>query len=135
MNLVRLDGSPALIGQYMVDTTTSRDGQGSFEHFVASGRQTIPLTGLRDLEPGNILGTESHPLLRVPLEILESHDTQHVVTTVAESTVTLHPPYRRERHDRCLWRPSNITLPSARRCPTRVIRQPLEYGTLSHSAD
>ena len=76
VNLVRLDGSPALTGHYMVDTATTHDGQGPFEHFVASGRQTIPLTGFRDLEPGDILGTALHSLLRVPLEILEPHDTR-----------------------------------------------------------
>ena len=92
VNPVRFDGSPALTGQYMVDTATTHDGQGPFEYFVASGGQTIPLTGLRDLEPGDISGTASHPLLRVPLEILEPHDTQHEVTTIAESTVTLAPP-------------------------------------------
>ena len=92
VNLVRFDGPPALTGHYMVDTATTHDGQGPFEHFVASGGQTIPLTGLRDLEPGDILGTASHALLRVPLEILEPHDTQHEVTTIAESTVTLAPP-------------------------------------------
>ena len=52
----------------------------------------IPHTGLRDLEPGDILGTASHPLLRVPLEVLEPHDTHHEVTSIAESTVTLAPP-------------------------------------------
>ena len=92
VNLVRLDGSPALTGHYMVDTATTHDGQGPFEHFVASGRQTIPLTGLRDLKPGDISGTASHSLLRVPLETLAPHDTQHDVTTIAESTVTLAPP-------------------------------------------
>ena len=92
VNLVRLDGSPALTGHYMVDTATTHDGQGPFEHFEASCRQTTPLTGLRDLKPGDILGTASHPFLRVPLEILEPHDTQHEVTTINEPTVTLAPP-------------------------------------------
>ena len=92
VNLPPLDGSPPLTGHYMVDTATTHDGQGSFEHFVVSGRQMIPHTGLRDLEPGDILGTALHPLLRVPLEVLEPHDTHHEVTTIAESTVTLALP-------------------------------------------
>ena len=91
VNLVRLDGSPALTGHYMVDTSTTHDAQGPTEHFVASGRQTIPLTGLRDLEPGDNLGTASHLLLCVALEILEPHDTQHEVTTITEPNVTLAP--------------------------------------------
>ena len=37
VNLVRLDGSPALTGHYMVDIATIHDGQEPFEHFVASG--------------------------------------------------------------------------------------------------
>ena len=57
VNLVRLDGSPALTGHYMADTATTHDDQGPFEHFVASGRQTISFTGLRDLEPEDILDT------------------------------------------------------------------------------
>ena len=67
MNLVRLDGSPALSRHYMVDIATTHDGQDPLEHFVASGRQMIPLPGHRDLEPGDILCTASHPLLLVPL--------------------------------------------------------------------
>ena len=35
VKLVRLDGSPALTGHYMVDTATTYDGKGPFEHFVA----------------------------------------------------------------------------------------------------
>ena len=92
VNLVHLNGSPALTGHYMVDIATTRDGQDPFEHFVTSGRQTIPLAGHRDLEPEEILGTGSLPLLRVPLETLAPHDTQHDVTTKAESPVTLAPP-------------------------------------------
>ena len=82
---------PALTGHYMVDLATTHDCQDPLEHFVPSGRQTIPLTGHRVLEPGDILGTAPHPLLRVPLETLAPHDTQHDVTTIAESPVTLAP--------------------------------------------
>ena len=85
VHLICLDGSPAVTGHYMVDMVTTRDGQDPSEHFVGSGRQTIPLTGYRDLEPGDILGTASAPLLRVPLEALAQHDAQIDVTTVAES--------------------------------------------------
>ena len=92
VNLVRLDGSPALTGHYMVDIATTHDGQDPLEHFIASGRQTIPLTGHRDLEPGDILGTAPPPLLCVPSETLAPHDTQHEATTIAEPPVTLAPP-------------------------------------------
>ena len=93
VNLVRPDGSPALTGHYMVDIATTHDGQDPLEHFFALGRQTVPLTGHRDLEQGDILGTISHPLQRVPLETLAPHDTQHEVTAIVKSPVTLAPPY------------------------------------------
>ena len=38
------------------------------------------------------MSTASHPLLRVPLETLALHDTQHDVTTIDESSVTSAPP-------------------------------------------
>ena len=59
VNLTRLNGSPALTGHYMADITTTHNDQHPSEHFVASGRQTIPLTGNRDLEHGDILGAAS----------------------------------------------------------------------------
>ena len=92
VNLVRLDGSSAITGHDMVDIATTHNGQDPLGHFVASGRQIIPLTGHRDLEPGDILGTVSHPLLRIPLETSAPHDTQPNVTTIAESPATLAPP-------------------------------------------
>ena len=134
MNLVRLDGSPALTGHYMVDTSTTHDGQGPNEHFVASGQQTIPLKGLRDLEPGDILGTASHPLLRVPFKILEPHDTQHEVTAITEPAVTLTPPSTAVNTTPDASGAPLAELLHRRRCPTRVIPLPLEYGTLSHPA-
>ena len=92
VNLVRLDGSPALTGHYMGDIATSHNGQDPLEHFVASGRQTTPLMGHRDLEPEDFLGTASHLLLRVPLATLAPHGTQHEVTAIVDSPVTLAPP-------------------------------------------
>ena len=91
VNLTRLNGSPALTGHYMVDITTTHDDQDPSEHFVVSGRQTIPLTEYQGLEPGDILGTASAPLLSVPLEALAQHDELHDVTAVAESLSTLTP--------------------------------------------
>ena len=66
VNLVRRDGSPALTGHYMVDLPPTPDSSDSSERFVSSGRQLIPLTGYQDLEPGDVLGTASSPLLRSP---------------------------------------------------------------------
>ena len=92
VNLVRLNGSPALTGHYMMDIATTHNGQDPLGYFVASGQQSIPLTGHRDLEPEDILGAASHPLLRVPFETLPPNGIQHDVTTIAESPVTLAPP-------------------------------------------
>ena len=41
------------------------------EHFVASGRQVLPLTDVADLEPGNLVGVTHAPLLSVPLGALQ----------------------------------------------------------------
>ena len=85
VNLVRLDGSPALTGHYMVDLLPVNDDSYPLERFVSSGRQLIPLTGYQDLEPGDTLGTASSPLLRVSLEALSLHDDLADVSALAKS--------------------------------------------------
>ena len=70
----------------------THDGQDPSEHFVGLGRQTILLMGCRDLEPGDILGTASVPLLRVPLEALAPYDAHNDVTPLAESPLPSAPP-------------------------------------------
>ena len=89
--------TPALTGHYMVDIATSHDDQYPSEHFVASGRQMIPLTGNRDLEHGDILGTAFAPLLRVPLKALVQHNEQSDVTAVSEVTATNAAPTSSEQ--------------------------------------
>ena len=84
VNLVRLDGFPALTGHYMVDLFPVHDSDPS-ERFVSSGRQSIPLAGYQEPEPGEFLGTASSPLLRVPLEALTLHDLTADVSALAES--------------------------------------------------
>ena len=88
VNLVRLDGSPSLTGHYMVDLLPVHDDSNPSEHFVSSGRQSIPWTGHQELEPGDVLGTASSPLLRVPLKALTLHDVPADVSAVAESPTT-----------------------------------------------
>ena len=41
------------------------------EHFLASGRQVLPSTGVADLEPGDLVGVAHAPLLRVPIDALQ----------------------------------------------------------------
>ena len=89
VNLVRLDGSPALTGHYMVNLLPVHDDSNPSKRFVFSGRQSIPLTGYQELEPGDVLGTASSPLLRVPLEALTLHDIPAGVSALAESPTTL----------------------------------------------
>ena len=74
VNLVRLDGSPALTGHCMVNLLPVHDNSNPSEHPVSSGRQSIPLTGYQELDPGDVLGTASSSLLRGPLETLALHD-------------------------------------------------------------
>ena len=88
VNLTRLNGFPALTGHYMVDIATTHDSQYPSEHFVTSGRQTIPLTGYRDFEPGDILSTASASLLRVTLEALTQHNELCDVAAVVETPAT-----------------------------------------------
>ena len=88
VNLVRLGGSPALTGHYMVDLLPAHDDSNPSERFVSAGRQLIPLTGYQDLEPGDVLGTASSPLLRVPWEALTLHDVPADVSALAESSTT-----------------------------------------------
>ena len=88
VNLVRRDGSPALTNHYMVDLPPAHNSSDPSERFVSSGRQLIPLTGYQDLEPGDVLGTASSPLLRVPLEALTLHNVPTDVSALAESPTT-----------------------------------------------
>ena len=92
VNLVRRDGFPALTGHYMVDFPPAPGSSDPSERFVSSGRQLIPLTGYQDLERGDVLGTASSPLLRVPLEALTLHHAPTDVSALAESPTTPPPP-------------------------------------------
>ena len=88
VNLVRLDGSPALTGHYMVDFLPVYADSVPSERFVSSGRQLIPLTGYQDLEPDDVLGTASSPLLRVPLKTLTPSASPADVSALTESSTT-----------------------------------------------
>ena len=69
VNMLRSDGSPALTGHYLVDVMPLPDLPSVEEHFVASGRQDLPLVEVADLEPEDILGVAHAPLLSVPLDV------------------------------------------------------------------
>ena len=71
VNLVRSYGSQALTGHYLVDMLSQSDLSSEEEHFVASGRQAIPLVGVSNLEPGDLLGVAHAPLMNVPLDALQ----------------------------------------------------------------
>ena len=71
VNLVRSNGSPALTGQYLVDILPQPDIRSGQKHFVASGRQVLPLIGVADVEPDDLVGVADAPLLRIPLGALQ----------------------------------------------------------------
>ena len=73
VNFARSNGSPALTGQYLLGMLPHPGILPMQEHFVASGRQVLPLTGVADLEPGDLVGVAHAPLLRVSLDALQ-HD-------------------------------------------------------------
>ena len=66
VNLVRSSGSPALTGHYLVDMLPQ---PGILS--ISSGRRVLPLTGVADLEPSDLVGVAHAPLLRVPLGALQ----------------------------------------------------------------
>lgn len=68
VNLIRSYGSPALTGHYLANMLPQPDLLSVVEHFVVSGRQVLPVTGVADLEPGDLVGVAHSPLLRVPLD-------------------------------------------------------------------
>ena len=88
VNLVRLDGSSALTGHYMVDLLHAHEDSNPSERFVSTGRQLFPMTGYQDLEPGDVQGTASSQLLRVLLEAMTIHDVPADVSALTESTIT-----------------------------------------------
>ena len=71
VNLVRSNGSQALTGHCLVDMLPQSDLPLEEEHFVASGRQVIPLVGVSNLEPGGLPGVAHAPLMSVPLDALQ----------------------------------------------------------------
>ena len=131
VNLVRLDGSLALTGHYMVNLLPVHDDSNPSEGFVSSGRRSIPLTGYQELEPGKVLGVASSPLLRVPLEALTLHDVPADVSALAESSTTpasqtaLPHSTTPEPPDE----PPPRTPTPTRSQLTRTISSPLEHGS------
>ena len=64
VNLVRSNDSHVLTGHYLVDMLPQSGILSMQEHFVASGRQVLPLTGVADLEPGDLVGVAHAPASR-----------------------------------------------------------------------
>ena len=87
-NLVRSNGFQALTGNYLVDMLPQSDLPSVEEHFVASGRQVLPLVGVANLEPGDILGAAHAPLMCVPLHAMR-HDSRAPGLSSGPPAVTL----------------------------------------------
>ena len=79
------------MGQYVDDMILAYDVSNLSECYVSSDQQTIILTGQQDLEPGDIIGTSSSQLLRVPC-VLTTHDAQKDFAPLPESPMTSKPP-------------------------------------------
>ena len=58
-------------GHYLVDVLPQPGILSMQEHFVSTGRQVLPLTGVADLEPGDLVGVAHAPHLSVPLGALK----------------------------------------------------------------
>ena len=71
VNVVCSNGLLALTGHYLVDMLPQPGIRSMQEHFVASGRQVLPLTGVADLESGDLVGVAHAPFLSVPLGALQ----------------------------------------------------------------
>ena len=137
VNLVRLEGSPALTGHYMVDLPPAHDDSDPSERFVSSGRQLIALTGYRDLEQGDVLGTASSPLLHVPLEAPTFHNVPADVSALAESPTnpaSQTAPSPTTAPDSPNEPPPRTPTPP-RPQPARIISSPLEHCASPHSSD
>ena len=74
---MRSSGSPSLTGHYLVDMLPQPGIRSMQEHFNASGRQMLPLSGVADLEPGDLVGFAHAPPLSVRLGALQ--DATHAV--------------------------------------------------------
>ena len=75
VNIVRSNGLSALIGHYLVETLPQPGLVFSDEHFVALGRQVLPMVAAADLEPGDLLGVVHVPLMRAPIDAIQGEDS------------------------------------------------------------
>ena len=75
VNLVRSNGLSALIVHYLVEMLPQPDLVFSDEHFVASGRQVLPIVAAADFEPGDLLGVVHIPLMRAPTDAIQGKDS------------------------------------------------------------
>eukprot|EP00904_Undaria_pinnatifida_P011359 jgi/Undpi1/7353/HiC_scaffold_22.g09826.m1 len=82
VNFVHSLDIPALTGHYLV-YMLPRDGVSSeTEILVANGYQTIPPSGSTKLEPGDLLGTSSSPLIKISTSALQDTTTEPLPTDI-----------------------------------------------------
>ena len=80
VNLVRINGLPALTGHYLVEMLPRPDFLLAEEHFAASGRQILPISGATDLEPDDLLGVAHAPLMHAPIAVFQSTNSAPAVS-------------------------------------------------------
>jgi len=120
MNLT--DGSPALVGHYLVDMLPQTSMFSSEEHFVSNGRQRLPLAGISSLQPGDVLGTASAPLLQIPLSSVPCDDSDDELPDFADENVTAPEPC-----DSGEWIPGPVPSTKANN-PVCPIEDPFVYN-------
>ena len=67
VSLVRSNGAPALAGSYFADMLHGATDFPVDDNLVENGLQQIPLAGIAEFEPGDLLGTSPCPVLRGPV--------------------------------------------------------------------
>ena len=77
VELGRSDGSPALVGHYLVDMLPQTSMISSEEYCVSNGCQRLIVAGVSILQPGDVLGMVSAPLLQVPLSAITHEDLNY----------------------------------------------------------
>lgn len=123
-DLVRQPGGSVLTVKYMVSMIPREDLLSHTATFISDWRHTIPFLGSTDLEPGDLLGTSSSPLARVPqifawplfLERPTAHprperpcpSRQHSCGRRGSIPSRSHPPHRNFRAQNS-WHASTLT--------------------------
>ena len=85
--LVRSNGARAVARSYLVDVLHGATDFSVDENLVENSLQQIPLAGRAELEPSDLLGISSSPLLRGPVESFLYDDDSIIVVSIPKSSI------------------------------------------------